>query len=45
MEHPEDKFDGDIGYLERRGIHASEAIMIGKEVNKIEEEQLDLDSA
>ena len=40
--HPEHKYEGDTGYLQRRHIHARKAIYIGKEANKIDEQPLDV---
>ncbi|WP_340818282.1 hypothetical protein [Methanolobus sp. WCC4] len=44
-EHPEHKFEGDIGLLERRHIHADGILYIGKEANNIDEEELELQRA
>lgn len=41
IDHPESKYDGDIGQLERRHIHVSEIVHIGKEANNIEDEPLE----
>jgi hypothetical protein len=41
INHPESKYEGDIGQLERRHIHVSEIVHIGKEANNIEEELLE----
>ncbi|WP_292470746.1 hypothetical protein [Methanolobus sp.] len=35
--HPESKFDGDIGILERKHVHAYSVVYIGKEANNIDE--------
>lgn len=43
--HPEHKFEGDIGLLERRHIHADGILYIGKEANNIDEEELELQRA
>nr|WP_321498352.1 hypothetical protein [uncultured Methanolobus sp.] len=43
--HPEAKFDGDIGILERKHIHADSIIYIGKEANNIDEQALDVKKA
>ncbi|AKB78739.1 hypothetical protein MSHOH_2256 [Methanosarcina horonobensis HB-1 = JCM 15518] len=42
IEHPESKFDGDIGVLERKHIQATGLIYIGKEANNIEDQPLDV---
>lgn len=44
-EHPEHKFEGDIGTLERRHIHVDGILYIGKEANNIDEEELELQRA
>jgi hypothetical protein len=41
LDHPEYKYDGDIGVLERRHIYVSDIIHIGKEANNIDDEPLD----
>lgn len=41
FDHPEHKYDGDVGYLERRHIHTTDIIHIGKEANNIDDEPLD----
>jgi hypothetical protein len=41
IDHPEYKYDGGIGQLEKRHIHVSEIVHIGKEANNIEDEPLD----
>lgn len=38
--HPEAKFDGEIGVLERKHIQADSIIYIGKEANNIDEQEL-----
>ncbi|WP_292464328.1 hypothetical protein [Methanolobus sp.] len=43
--HPESKFDGDIGVLERKHIVADSVIYIGKEANNIDEQALDVKKA
>ena len=43
--HPESKFDGDIGILERKHVHADGVIYIGKEANNIDEQALDVKKA
>ncbi|WP_406669965.1 hypothetical protein V7O67_10065 [Methanolobus sp. ZRKC4] len=44
-EHPEHKFEGDIGILERKHVHANGVLYIGKEANNIDEEELELQRA
>lgn len=45
LRHPESKFDGDVGILQRKRIVVSSVIHIGKESNNLEEsEVLGLDS-
>jgi hypothetical protein len=44
IDHPEFKFEGDIGQLERKHIHVLEIVHIGKEANNIEDEPLDVGS-
>ncbi|AFV22405.1 hypothetical protein Mpsy_0192 [Methanolobus psychrophilus R15] len=44
-EHPEHKFEGDIGILERRHVYADSILYIGKEANNIDEEELELQRA
>lgn len=44
-EHPEHKFDGDIGILERKHVHAKDTIEIGKEANSIDEQSLGVKKA
>jgi len=41
IDHPESKYEGDVGQLERRYIHVSEIVHIGKEANNIEDEPLE----
>jgi len=41
-EHPEHKFEGDTGLLERRHVYADSILYIGKEANNIDEEELEL---
>lgn len=43
--HPEAKFDGDIGILERKHVYADSVIHIGKEANNIDEQALDVKRA
>jgi len=43
--HPESKYKGDIGFLERQFIQADKIIHIGKEVNSLEEDILELHGA
>lgn len=40
IDHPESKYQGDIGLLKRRAIEADEVIHIGKEANNIDEHPL-----
>ncbi len=40
FDHPESKYQGDIGLLKRRAIQADEVIHIGKEANNIDEHPL-----
>ena len=40
--HPEHKYEGGTGYLQRKHIHAQRAIYIGKEANKIDEQPLNV---
>ncbi|WP_250868860.1 hypothetical protein [Methanococcoides seepicolus] len=42
VEHPEYKFDDEIGVLERKHVHADSVIYIGKEANNIDEQELDV---
>jgi len=42
IDHPENKFDGDIGLLERKHIQVDGVIYIGKEANNIDEQALDV---
>jgi DNA polymerase elongation subunit (family B) len=44
-EHPEHKFEGNIGILERKHIHANDTIEIGKEANNIDEQSLGVKKA
>jgi hypothetical protein len=41
LDHAEYKYDWDGGFLERKRIHVSEVIHIGKEANNIDDEPLD----
>jgi hypothetical protein len=41
-EHPENKFEGDVGVLERKHIQADGMVYIGKEANNIEDQPLDV---
>ena len=41
IDHAEHKCDGDEGFLERKHIHISDIVHIGKEANNIEDESLD----
>ena len=45
VDHPESKFDGDIGILERKHVQADGVIYIGKEANNIDEQVLDVKKA
>ena len=45
VDHPENKFDGDIGVLERRDVHVDGVVYIGKEANNIDEQALDVKKA
>ena len=40
LRHPENKFDGDIGVLERKDVGISDVIHIGKESNGLENSEL-----
>jgi hypothetical protein len=42
IRHPERKYEGDIGFLKRRFIQADKIIHVGKEVNSLEEDILEL---
>ena len=42
IDHPKNKFDGDIGLLERKHVHAYGIVYIGKEANNIDEQPLDI---
>ena len=42
IDHPENKFDGDIGLLERKHVHVDGVVYIGKEANNIDEQALDI---
>jgi hypothetical protein len=41
IDHPESKYEGDIGQLERKHIMVTEIVHIGKEANNIEDEPLE----
>ncbi len=41
-DHPEYKYEGDIGPMKRRHIHADSVILIGKEANNIDDQPLDI---
>jgi hypothetical protein len=43
--HLESKFDGEIGVLERKHVHADGVVYIGKEANNIDEQELDVKQA
>jgi hypothetical protein len=45
IDHPESKYEGDIGLLKRRDILADEIIHIGKEANNIDEQPLKITNA
>ncbi len=40
VDHPENKFEGDIGVLKRKHIHVDGVVYIGKEANNIDEQAL-----
>ena len=40
LRHPESKFDGDFGVLERKGVLISDVLHIGKESNGLEESEI-----
>lgn len=40
IDHPENKFVGDIGLLERKHVHVEGVVYIGKEANNIDEQAL-----
>ncbi|WP_440952202.1 hypothetical protein [Methanococcoides sp. FTZ1] len=42
VEHPEHKFDGDTGVLDRKHVHADGVVYIGKEANNIDEQGLEV---
>lgn len=42
LAHPEHKFNGDIGFLEREHIVADGVLHIGKEANSVDEQALDV---
>jgi hypothetical protein len=45
IDHPENKFDGDIGLLERKHVHVDGVVYIGKEANNIDEQALKVKEA
>jgi len=45
VDHPENKFDGDIGVLKRKHIHVDNVVYIGKEANNIDEQALKVKEA
>lgn len=45
VDHPESKFDGEIGILERQHVYADGVIYIGKEANNIDDQDLDVKKA
>jgi hypothetical protein len=40
VDHPEYKYDGDVGLLIRKSINVDGVLLIGKEANKIEDQPL-----
>ncbi|WP_342305550.1 hypothetical protein [Methanolobus sp. ZRKC5] len=44
-DHPEYKYEGDIGQMKRRHIHADSVVLIGKEANNIDDQALDIGQA
>lgn len=44
-DHPEYKYEGDIGQMERRHIHADSVVLVGKEANNIDDQALDIGQA
>lgn len=45
VEHLEHKFDGEVGVLERKHVHADGIVYIGKEANNIDDQALDIGQA
>ena len=45
VDHPENKFEGDIGVLERTHVHVNGVVYIGKEANNIDEQALKVKEA
>ena len=45
MDHPENKFEGDIGLLERKYVHVNGVVYIGKEANNIDDQALKVKEA
>jgi hypothetical protein len=41
IDHPEAKFEGDIGVLQRKHLKPKGCVYIGKEANKVEMEELE----
>jgi hypothetical protein len=41
IDHPEAKFEGDVGVLQRRHLKPSGCVYIGKEANKVEMQELE----
>ena len=41
IDHPEAKFEGDVGVLQRRHLKPKECVYIGKEANKVEMQELE----
>jgi len=42
VDHPENKFDGDIGILTRKQVHVEGVVYIGEEANNIDEQAFDV---
>lgn len=45
VDHPENKFEGDIGGLERKQVQVDGVVYIGKEANNIDDQALDVKKA
>ena len=45
VDHPENKFDGNIGVLMRKEVHIDGVVYIGKEANNIDEQALKVKEA
>lgn len=41
IDHPEAKFEGDVGVLQRRRLEPTGCVYIGKEANKVEMQELE----